>query len=186
MTQASPSINPLSRIRNIGLVNRPWFNAIWFQSTWFICVLGREPWLPLALVMIAIHFAMVSYPRQEFVALAPVTAAGIIVDAALSRFGVYDFGSELIPVWLCLLWVAFATTLPRALSPLGKNRWIAAVVGGVGVPFNYAVGAEMGAVSLPLEPWLTAAILIPIWSALLPMLYLMSTPLKVPAKQSIS
>ena len=41
----------LARLRALGLTDKTWFNALWFQSTWFLCVLGREPLLPLTLAM---------------------------------------------------------------------------------------------------------------------------------------
>jgi hypothetical protein len=174
MTNSADIPSPLQRVRALGLANKAWFNAIWFQTTWFICVLGRDPWAPAALAMIAIHFALVANPRRELVALAPIIATGVIVDASLSRTGVFDFGGELVPLWLCLLWVAFATTLSRAMAPLGKYRWLTVLIGGIGVPFNYAVGAKMGAVALPLEPWITAVTLVSIWAILLPVLFVMS------------
>lgn len=154
------------------LLEHPLYNGIWFQLTWFSCVLGREAWLPLSLTLVAMHFLLVQSPGQELRRLAPIMALGIAVDSALSLFGVFNFnGDVLAPLWLCVLWLAFATTLNRALAAFGRWRWLAAVVGGVGVPFNYAVGAKLGAVILPLAPWLTAALLVAIWALLLPLFY---------------
>ena len=48
------------------LVDTFWFNAVWFQATWFCCVLGREPWLPVALLSLALHFYLVSDRDLEF------------------------------------------------------------------------------------------------------------------------
>lgn len=159
-------------IRGWQLTERVWFNAVWFQSMWFCCVLGREPWVPLGLALIALHFVLVPEPGAEARRLAPLVFAGITVDALLSLTGVFDFGpGVLIPAWLALLWVAFATTLNRSLSVFGRYRWVAAAVGGIAVPFNYAVGAKFGAVTFPLAPMTTAVILIAVWAILLPNLY---------------
>ncbi len=153
-------------------LENPLYNGAWFQLTWFSCVLGREAWLPLSLALVAIHFLLIQNPTQELRRLAPVIALGIGVDSALSMLGVFDFeGSLIVPAWLCLLWIAFATTLNRALAAFGRWWFLAAVVGGLGVPFNYGVGAKFGAVSLPLSPWLTAVVLIAIWAILLPGFY---------------
>ncbi len=159
-------------IRDWQLTERAWFNAVWFQSTWFACVLGRDSWIPAALALIALHFVLVPQAASEARRLAPLVLAGVGVDGALSLTGVFDFGpGVLLPAWLLLLWVAFATTLNRSLAVFGRFRWLAAAVGGVAVPFNYAVGAKFGAVSFPMTPITTAAILIPIWAILLPSLY---------------
>lgn len=162
----------LKSVRDRALTERLWFNALWFQSTWFCCVLGREHWLPLTFAMLGLHFILVANPLAEARRLAPLALAGILVDSLLSLTGVFDFGpGVIVPTWLALLWVAFATTLNRSLSLLGRHAWLAAAVGGIAVPFNYAVGAKLGAVSFGFSPLLTAIVLIAVWTALLPNLY---------------
>jgi hypothetical protein len=52
--------------------------------------------------------------------------------------------------------------------------WLAAALGGIAVPFNYMVGAGLGAVSLPLGSTLTVVILVAVWACLLPLLYRIS------------
>jgi len=157
-----------------GLVEKTWFNAIWFQITWLVCVLGRDAFTPLVVALIALHFTLVASPRQEAAELAPIVALGVVVDSLLSALGVFDFGAQLVPIWLCLLWVAFATTLTRAFAFLGKRYWLAALVGGVAVPFNYGAGAGFGAVSLPLDTTTTALVLMVVWAVLLPVLFRLS------------
>ena len=49
-----------------------------------------------------------------------------------------------------------------------------AVLGGIAVPFNYMVGAGLGAVSLPYGNTVTVAILVAVWTVLLPLLYRIS------------
>ncbi len=161
----------IAKLRGLQLTEKIWFNGLWFQSTWFICVLGQDRLLPVALVMIALHFALVPAPQTELRQLAPIVTLGVVVDALLSAAGVFDFGATLIPLWLCVLWIAFATTLNRALRILGQRPWLSALVGGVGVPFNYAAGATLGAVTLPQDPWVTMSVLVAVWAALLPGLY---------------
>lgn len=166
----------LSRLRALGLADKTWFNAIWFQSTWFLCVLGRDALLPLTLGMLALHFILVDSAREEARRLLPIIAIGVGVDTLLSAMGIFDFGAVLVPLWLMALWVAFAASLTRALGVFGRSRGLAALVGGLGVPFNYAVGAKMGAVALPMDPMVTGAVLIAIWAMLLPALYQITKP----------
>ena len=52
--------------------------------------------------------------------------------------------------------------------------WLAAVLCGIAVPFNYLVCAGLGAVSLPLGEMLSVAVLIAIWIGLLPLLFRIS------------
>ena len=166
--------NLTKQLRTLNLADRGWFNALWFQLTWFACVLGRDPWLALTLTMLALHFLLVQSARTELYNIAPVAAAGIATDTLLSAVGIFDFGDRLVPLWLCLLWIAFATTLTRSLAMVGKYRLLAALVGGVGVPFNYAVGERLGAVSFPMEPTVTTLVLVSVWAVLLPTIYHLS------------
>jgi len=157
------------------LVDTFWFNAVWFQATWFCCVLGREPWLPVALLSLALHFYLVSDRGLEFRRLLPVAMVGIGVDVMLTLTGVFDFDSAtIVPGWLIALWWVFAAALYRSFAKIGQSMWLAAVLGGIAVPFNYMVGAGLGAVTLPLGEMLSGAVLVAIWIFLLPLLYRIS------------
>ena len=162
-------------VQNWSLSERVWFNAVWFQCTWLCCVLGREPWLFAGAAMLCLHFILVRDALAEMRKILPLALLGIAVDALLSVSGVFDFGSGvMVPLWLVVLWLAFSTTLTRSLAIFARYRWLAALIGGIGVPFNYGVGAKLGAVSLPLGTGVTAAILVPLWLVLLPSLYRLS------------
>jgi len=164
------------------LVNTFWFNAIWFQATWFCCVIGREPWVPVALCSLALHFALVADRRGEFCRLLPIALIGIAVDVALTLTGVFVFEATfIVPLWLIVLWWVFAAALYRSFAKIGQSLWLAAVLGGIAVPFNYRVGAGLGAVSLPYGDMISLAVLVAVWSLLLPLLYRLSQRLSVPA-----
>jgi len=157
------------------LVDRIWFNAIWFQATWFCCVLGRESWLPLALLSVGLHFVLVQDRLSELRCLLPVALAGISVDAVLTLTGVFVFDNHwLVPLWLVILWWVFAAALYRSFAEIGQSMWLAALLGSIAVPFNYLVGAGLGAVSLPLGNMMTAGLLALVWAALLPALFWIS------------
>ena len=157
------------------LVDRFWFNAVWFQATWFCCVLGREAWVPIALLSVALHFFLVESVPAEFRRLLPVALTGIAVDVMLTVLGVFDFSvTTLVPLWLIILWWVFAAAVYRSFAKIGQSSWLAAVLGGIAVPFNYMVGAGLGAVSLPYGNTVTVAILVAVWTVLLPLLYRIS------------
>ena len=157
------------------LVDTFLFNAVWFQATWFCCVLGREPWVPVALLSLALHFYLVSDRGLEFRRLLPVALTGIAVDVMLTVLGVFDFSvATLVPLWLIILWWVFAAAVYRSFAKIGQSLWLAAVLGVIAVPFNYMVGAGLGAVSLPYGNTVTVAILVAVWAVLLPLLYRIS------------
>jgi hypothetical protein len=152
------------------LAERWWFNTLWFQLTWLSAVLGRGALLPLTVALLALHLLLVAAPRRELRCLAWVALPGMAVDSALSLAGVFQFeGGALIPLWLCALWLAFATTLRRSLQFLHRSPWLAALIGTL-VPLNYLAGERLGAVTLGYGPWLSLALLVPLWALLLPAL----------------
>ena len=157
------------------LVDRFWFNAMWFQATWVCCVLGREPWVPVALASLALHFFLVESAAVEFRRLLPVALMGIAVDVTLTVLGVFNFpGVTLVPLWLIVLWWVFAAAIYRSFAKIGESLWLAGLLGGIAVPFNYMVGAGFGAVSLPHGNTVTVLILVGVWMVLLPLLYRIS------------
>lgn len=159
-----------STSRQHHLPERWWFNAAWFQLTWLCAVLGREALLPLTVALIALHLALVREPLVELRKLLPVAALGIVTDSALSLAGVFQFPGLLpIPLWLCALWLAFATTLDRSLDFLRQRRWLACVLGAPAA-LNYLAGERLGAVEFGHGTGATLALLVPLWMLLLPTL----------------
>jgi hypothetical protein len=97
------------------------------------------------------------------------------VDVTLTLAGVFDFDSAtIVPGWLIALWWVFAAALYRSFAKIGQSTWLAAVLGGIAVPFNYMVGAGLGAVTLPMGEMFSVSVLVAIWVFLLPLLYRIS------------
>ena len=131
--------------------------------------------MPVAVLSLALHFYLGSDRGLEFRRLLPIAMVGIGVDVVLTLTGVFNFDSAtIVPAWLIVLWWVFAAALYRSFAKIGQSMWLAAVLGGIAVPFNYMVGAGLGAVSLPLGEMLSVAILVAIWICLLPLLYRIS------------
>ena len=151
-----------------------WFNALWFQITWFCAVLGRETLLPLTAGLILLHFYLVADRLRELRQLGLVALVGISVDAALSALGLFNFANDaLVPLWLCGLWLAFATTFNRSLAFLADKPWLTVLAGALVVPFNYGVGARVGAVEFGYSLPVSFIIMGAVWAILLPGLYLL-------------
>jgi len=154
------------------IADAPWFNALWFQATWFCAVLGREALLPLTAGLILLHLALARDLKSELLQLSAVALVGVTVDACLSAGGFYVFeDGVLVPLWLCCLWLAFATTLRRSLAFFGPRPVLTALAGAVVLPFNYLVGARLGAVEFGHALPLTFIVVGMVWAVLLPVLY---------------
>jgi len=182
-SSANTSTAPAKHIAP-SLADTRWFNALWFQSTWFFAVLGREAFLPAILLMIALHLFLVRNTSRELLLLSSVAAIGIGADAILHVVGIYQFaGTALVPLWLCGLWLAFATTLTRSLAFLGQRPWLAALAGAVALPLNYWAGQRLGAVSFGYSLPVTLAVIAVTWGVLLPVMYRLSALIDTATRQ---
>lgn len=166
-----------SALRSAGLKRRTRLlaNAGLFQLGWFACVLGAQwPWLLLiAAACLAAHLRWVADDRGEWLALLQVAACGWVLDSALLHLGLFEFPGQsiLLPLWLALLWLLFASTLCYCLAWTAERWWLASLLGAVGGPLSYLGGARLADVGLPLGTWPSLLLLALIWALLLPALH---------------
>ena len=157
------------------------FNIVAFNLLWLSCVVGRSSFLLISVPLLSAYlWFLIDIKSVSLTSLLIPVAIGIATDTALALGGVFQFHDSLfvIPLWLIVLWVGFATTLSQSLSVFGKNKWIAACGGALAFPFNYGVGETLGAVSFGGTYLATMAILALLWAALLPLsFYLIDTSL---------
>ena len=154
------------------------FNALWFQSVWFCTVLGRERFLPLAIVLLLVHIWLCRDYRAELRQLAVVGGLGIAADAVLSAVGVFQFsGGVLVPLWLCCLWLAFAAVLGRSLAWMARLPLLASCIGAVAFPLNYWAGLRLEAVEFGYSVPATMGILAVTWALLLPLMFVLTARL---------
>lgn len=150
-------------------------NAGLFQLGWFACVLGAQrPWLLLiALACLAAHLLWIAEDRHEWRTLLLIAACGWVLDSALLQLGLFDFPDHdwLLPPWLALLWLLFASTLRYSLGWTAQRWWLASLLGAVGGPLSYLGGARLADVGLPLGVWTSLLLLGLIWAPLLPALH---------------
>ena len=158
----------------VSVVKARLFNIVAFNVLWLSCVVGHNSflWLSVPLLLAYLWFLVETNSASLSRILVPA-AIGILTDTALALAGVFQFQDSLliIPLWLVVLWIGFATTLSQSLSVFGKNLWIAACAGAVAFPFNYGVGERLGAVSFG-ETYLESMMILSLlWAALFPLCF---------------
>ena len=159
-------------------------NFLLYQTGWFAIVLGAgsgHPWLGsgIATLLVAVHFAMVVRRPRHLMLAAVACLLGVMLDSVQLAIGVFQFPSGapvqwLVPPWIAVLWIQFATILPFCLRWLSGRYWLAAAMGLVGGPLAFAAGERLGAVTF-LEPrGLHLLMLSVAWALALPLLVLLS------------
>ncbi|SEQ49741.1 Protein of unknown function [Pseudomonas sp. NFACC02] len=149
-------------------------NAALFQLGWFTCVLGgNSGWLLITLLILIVHLRLIGSWRSEGKLLLTVFALGCVLDSALIKLGVFDFGEagKVIPLWLALMWPLLATTLGHCLAWSATPWWLASLLGAIGGPASYIAGAQLTYVQLPLGVWPSVLIIGAVWAVIFPLLH---------------
>lgn len=133
-------------------------------------VIGQGAWTLPILVLIALHFALSPSKIADGKLMVLVAAAGITFDYLLQQTGVFIFPSQLFPLWLALLWLAFALTLNHSMSWLVKlPPTYQALLGAFGGSTSYLGGYFLGAVEFGLSVALTVPLLALVWGLAMPL-----------------
>lgn len=129
------------------------------QAAWWSAALGAAAGRPeLGLAVTAVHLAvalgLARDRRAELSLLLAAAAVGLAGDGALIRLGLVSIpeaarqGPLPSPVWLILLWPAFASLFAGPLAWVGRDLRVAAVAGAVAGPLAYRAGEGLGALEL--------------------------------------
>lgn len=127
-------------------------NAVTFQALWFTAILSG--WF-YALPLLVIHLAHFLYAeRRTSVRLAcfGLAAIGVVADSVFGLLGVYQFKADnlmvldLIPLWLCYMWLSFVTCLPISLSWLLRSPLVLLAFFTIGGALSYIAGRKLGAI----------------------------------------
>ncbi|MCW8194249.1 DUF2878 domain-containing protein [Proteobacteria bacterium 005FR1] len=147
-------------------------NLVLFQAGWFTCVLLEQSVVVVvtASLLLVHHLVVVSQPR-EWLLVVGIAALGIGVDSIFMNAGVLNFPREglLVPLWLCCLWLLFATTLSHGLGWLRHQLGLAAGLGAVFGPMSYLVGAQMNSASIAEPIAVSLALMAIVWALILPL-----------------
>lgn len=171
----------------MGLLRSNIFNLIFFNLLWLILVLGRNEflWFSAPLVL-AYAGVLVATGTIRPAALLVPALLGLIIDALLVSAGLFDFSPhELLPAWMAVLWLLFASTLSLSLRWLAAHFWVTALAGGLAFPLNYRLGEALGAVSFAAPTPLVLATLAAIWMVGLPLLFWFTRLANSPRSMSV-
>jgi len=163
-------IEQLTRINESTVGNALLFNAFWFSA----CV-GRDAFLPLTATLLLILLLCVKQRQPTLQLASRVAIVGLLADATLSHSEVYQFtGGDLLPTWLILLWIGFASIISRSLRFLNRNLGLAALFGAFGGPSSYFAGHRFGGVEFGYELIPTLIIVGLVWACLLPLFFFLA------------
>lgn len=159
------------------IVTSKTLNLVIFNLLWVGLVLGRDSLIHLTLPSLLIYLAcLLRLGNLKVHQILLPAIIGITIDSSLTFFGIFNFpdSSLIIPLWLIVLWINFSTTIPLSLSFIGKNKLVAFGLGATALPFNYAVGERLGAVTFG-EPYLFSILVLAlVWSVSFPILFMVS------------
>jgi hypothetical protein len=129
-------------------------NAVLFQFCWFLAVFGGWMWVLPALAIMGMHyFASIRDVVLDIRLPLVIGGAGMVMDGLFGTHGIYAFGPEpmlstpvAVPVWLCLLWIAFGLTLTRSLAWLMRRSGLFILLCAVAGPLAYLAGRQTGVI----------------------------------------
>jgi len=154
-------------------------NLVFYQAAWLACVLGAAAGKPVwgvlaALAAILWHLSQARRPLDELWLVSLTGLLGGAWDSLLVVLGLvhYPHGAPLpwmAPVWIVMLWMAFATTFNVCLGWLHGRWWLASAFGLAGGPLAWWAGHRLGALEL-VSVLPALAVLALGWAVLMPVL----------------
>ena len=141
------------------------FNVIWFQICWFACVMIGNKAAIIVLAIVICAYLLVPDLRFEIWLLMGICGLGYGVDLMLISTGVLVNSSAglLPPLWLSVLWLAFATTVNHSLKSLMNRRVLFLMLALVGGPLCYKLGVELTDMQFGFDPLLSLSVLAVVW-----------------------
>ncbi|MFT7558970.1 MAG: hypothetical protein ACI93R_000873 [Flavobacteriales bacterium] len=144
------------------------FNIVWFYAIWLSCVMGQNEYLALPTALLIIHYLLIKDTLLEVKLVGLIVLIGVSVDQLLALSGILIFeDTQVLPMWLIVLWFGFASTIPRSLKFLNKHWLLSSMLGGLGGTTSYLSGYALGAVTFGYPTLITSIILFIHWSILM-------------------
>jgi len=145
-------------------------NAVVYQSIWFIAILGGSRYLWCGLVLLGLHFIISSKRKADALLLFCLLIMGLMIDGLLKYSGFFSFNNDQfpLPLWLLLIWMAFAILPHHSLYWLKGRPLLSALLGAVGGPLAYWAGVRLGAASFGFSLTFSLTLLAVVWALVLP------------------
>ena len=149
-------------------------NASLFQACWFACVIGGANELTWPAVVTFLILAIYQlhpdrrHSRDALLLLVSIPMA-LLVDSFWVASGMMTFTESfpfagIAPLWIIILWCAFALTVNHSLAWLKAHPSLPIVFGGFGGPMSYFAGLKLGGVEYHSDFWLVSLALALAWS----------------------
>ena len=158
-----------------------WTNLLGYQAAWLAAVWSAgqgRAWIGMAACVLFIAIQWVASPTRATDAriLLAALACGLVIDGALAASGLLVYASPdpglPAPLWIVLLWGAFAMTINHSMAWFASRRWLAAGFAALGGPLAYlGAGRGFDAVTFAQPEWLGLACLGLAWALALPWLF---------------
>lgn len=156
-------------------------NFMWFQVIWWIAIIYQNSavW---AVCLLIIGWLCFSPKRlQDIKLMLVVFFIGTAIDSLLTYAGIFIFVDKTtlvsfwpIPIWLSLLWCAFAGTVYHSMTVFQGRLVVSALAGAIFAPISYIAGANLGAVELGQSTLATYFVVGSIWSIVFPFCFYLS------------
>lgn len=152
-------------------------NIFSFKLLWFILVVFQDKAAVPAIIVLMLLNLWHPNKDEAWKSLFSIAFIGIAIDSLLSLSGVFNFESPFlwfpIPLWLILLWLAFAMTLPYGFAFISKYAISTqAIIGGL-ASFSYLVGRNLDAVTYSYSSIATQSLLIVMWAIAIPLYFIL-------------
>lgn len=159
-----------------------WLCWLFFQAAWLLLVLANQSfYYLLAIPLLVIYlFLEKKYSRPEnhqYIACIILAISGCLFDSLLSYYNLIIFGESMLPIplWLIILWLWFAFTLPACYSWAIKYPQIVIPLGGCLVPLTYWGASKITAAEI-VSPLYFTLVSISFWTSLFALVFV--SPLK--------
>lgn len=158
-----------------------WINLLGYQLIWIVTVGGaaRGLWwagLPVLAVFGLWHWHVSRVPKSDLKLVIIAGVLGFAIDSVFAATQSLHYQAPLpspsfAPVWILILWVAFALTLNHSMLFLrGKLLW-AMLFGAIGGPIAYLIADRVwGAVRIEQPDWQVLLALALAWAVVTPAL----------------
>ena len=166
-------------------------NFAWFQGIWWLVILYQNSAVIPVLALIGLWLWVSPKRISDIKLMSAVFLLGTVIDALLTLTGLFIFNqSEVlvsfwpIPIWLSLLWAAFAGTVYHSLTAFNDRMVIASIAGAIFAPLSYIAGAKFGAVELGASMTLSYIYIALVWSVIFPLCFYLSNRFEVKQAQT--